>query len=129
VFAAQGQTDKAIQALEQAISLKPDDADAHYNLGVAYGQKIQRLLDQKIAAYQRAIQIRPGQAEAHYQLAIALLQKAYMSGPEEKRELLQRALAQFRLFQEYAPTDPKASSALQNIRTLEPLVTPAPAAR
>ena len=124
LFAAQGQTDKAIQALEQAAGLSPEDPDAHYNLGVAYGQKIQRMLDQKIAAYERAIRIRPGQADAHYELGLSLLQKAHLSPAEEKPDLLRKALAQFRLFHEYAPTDPRAAP---SIRALEPPQAPGPA--
>ena len=29
---------KAIEAYKQTIRLKPDDAEAHYNLGVTYGE-------------------------------------------------------------------------------------------
>jgi hypothetical protein len=41
---------------------------------------------------------------------------------EEKRALLQRALEEFRLFQQFAPQDPKAAVATHNIQVLEPQV-------
>jgi hypothetical protein len=41
---------------------------------------------------------------------------------EEKRALLQLALDEFRLFQQFAPQDSKAAAAAHNVRVLEPQV-------
>ena len=34
-----GMLDKAIQLLKHAVELKPDHAESHYNLGIAYSSK------------------------------------------------------------------------------------------
>ena len=38
-WAKKGQTDEAIRQFEETIRLKPDFAEAHYNLGTALGMK------------------------------------------------------------------------------------------
>ena len=75
-----------------------------------------------MTAYRRAFELRPTQADAHYNLGVAYIQKAQISRMEEKRSLLQLALEQFRLFQQSAPSDPKAAAAAHNIQVLEPQV-------
>ena len=49
-----------IDAYKQAIRINPDDADAHYNLGVAYGKlgKYQEAMD----AFKQAIRFNPDYA-------------------------------------------------------------------
>ena len=66
----QGKLDEAIAAYREAIRLKPDDAEAHYNLGIALSG--QGKLDEAIAEYREAIRLKPDYAEAHYNLGIAL---------------------------------------------------------
>jgi Flp pilus assembly protein TadD len=117
-----GQTDQAIEAFREAVRLRPDDADANYNLGVLIGGKIRALVDEKVQAYRRAVELRPTLADAHYSLGVAYIQKAQLSRVEEKRSLLQLALEQFRLFERFAPQDPKAATATHNIEVLEPQV-------
>ena len=60
---------EAIEAFKQAIRIKPDFAEAHYNLGVVYGDlgKYQ----EEIEAYKQAIRIKPDFAEAHVNLGVA----------------------------------------------------------
>ena len=65
-----GQLDEAIAAYHQAITDKPNYAEAHNNLGNALKNKGQ--LDEAIAAYHRAIAIKPNYAEAHSNLGNAL---------------------------------------------------------
>lgn len=65
----QGQIEDAIAEFEEAIRLDPDNALAHFNLGVAY--QYQGKLDQAVAEYQEAISIDPDYAEAHNNLGIA----------------------------------------------------------
>jgi len=55
---------------EEAVRLKPNDADAHLILGSAYA-KLGRLQD-AIPEYNEAIRLRPNFAAAHYNLGIAL---------------------------------------------------------
>jgi len=59
---------KAIEAYKQAIRIKPDDAEAHYNLGVAYGEL--GMYREAMEAYKQAIRIKPDYAEAHYNLGV-----------------------------------------------------------
>jgi tetratricopeptide (TPR) repeat protein len=117
-----GDTDQAIEAFHGVVGLRPEDADAYYNLGVVVGEKIRALVDEKVNAYRRAVELRPALADAHYHLGVAYIQKAQLSRVEEKRTLLQQALEQFRLFQQSAPQDPKAAAATHNIKVLEPQV-------
>jgi Flp pilus assembly protein TadD len=117
-----GNLDAALDAFRRTVQLRPDDADGYYNLGVIVGEKIRVLVDEKVIAYRKAAELRPGQADAHYHLGVAYIQQAQLSRGEGKRDLLQLALEQFRLFQQSAPQDPKAPAAVHNIRVLEPQV-------
>ena len=68
---SQGKLDEAIAEYRQAIRLKPDDAEAHNNLGTI-------LCDRKhdyegaIAEFREAIRLKPDDAEAHHDLGAAL---------------------------------------------------------
>jgi protein O-GlcNAc transferase len=66
----QRKIDEAVATYRQAISIKPDYVEAHYNLGVALYR--QRKFDEAIAAYSQAISIKPGLSEAHYNLGVVL---------------------------------------------------------
>jgi Flp pilus assembly protein TadD len=63
-----GQSRLAIAAFREAIQLKPDFAEAHYNLGIALAETGQ--LPDAIAAYRKAIELKPGFAEAHCNLGM-----------------------------------------------------------
>ena len=66
-----GRLDEAKESYEQAIKLKPDYNDAHYNLGITL-QKLGRLVEAK-ESYEQAIKLKPDNAEAH--LALTLIKK------------------------------------------------------
>ena len=74
-----GQTDEAIHQFQEAIRLKPHDADAHYNLGFALGRKGQS--DEAIRQFQEALKLKPDFAEARRSLAVVLASKARASQP------------------------------------------------
>ena len=59
--------DLAISAFERAIALHPDFAEAHYNLGVAFGGLHQ--IDRAAACYQKAIELKGEFVQARYNLA------------------------------------------------------------
>lgn len=62
---------EAIDAFKQAIRIKPDDAEAHYNLGVTYGKS--GMFREEKEAYKKAIRIQPDYAKAHYYLGVIYL--------------------------------------------------------
>ena len=62
-YANLGQLDAAISYYEKALSIKPNYAEAHYNLGFTF----QRLgqLDAAVRSYKKALAIKPDYAERH----------------------------------------------------------------
>ena len=60
---------EAIEALKQAIRIKPDFANAHYSLGIAYGKS--GMNKEAIEAYKQARRIKPDDANVHYNLGTA----------------------------------------------------------
>jgi Flp pilus assembly protein TadD len=69
-YAGLGQLDIAVQNYEKALSIKPDYAKAHYNLGGAL-QELDKLHD-SAKSYKNAIALEPENAKAHNNLAIVL---------------------------------------------------------
>ncbi len=61
---AASDVEEEIEACKQAIRIKPDYAEAHINLGVAYVEL--SMNKEAIEAYKQAIRINPDNAEAHY---------------------------------------------------------------
>ena len=70
VFFSHGKLNEAVAAYRQAISVKPDFAEAHSNLGNALSE--QSRFDEAVAAYRQAISIKPDYAEAHSNLGVVL---------------------------------------------------------
>ena len=62
---------EAVSRYKQAIQANPNNAEAHNNLGIAYGEL--RRYTEAIAAYKQAIRIKPDYARAHYNLGVAYL--------------------------------------------------------
>ena len=72
--------DGAIADYEKAIELKPDYAEAYYDLGNAY--RAGGNLDRSIADYDKAIQLKPDYAEAQTNLNSLLELKKKTSTPQ-----------------------------------------------
>jgi len=68
-----GNVDEAIRCYKQAITIDPNNAPAHNNLGSIYG--ILGMLDDAIVEYQKAIAIDPDYTLAHNNLARAYRQQ------------------------------------------------------
>ena len=66
----QGQIAEALACYQRAVQLKPDYAEAHYNLGTAL--QAQGQIAEALACYQRALQLKPDFAEAHNNLGTIL---------------------------------------------------------
>ena len=69
-YAGLGQLDIAVQNYEKALSIKPDYAKVHYNLGSAL-QELGKLHD-SVKSYENSIALEPENAQAHNNLAIVL---------------------------------------------------------
>ena len=65
-----GKIKEAIECYKKAISIKPDYAEAHNNIGNAFHD--QGKLKEAIGAYNSAISIKPDYAEAYCHMGIAL---------------------------------------------------------
>ncbi len=59
----------AAAILQKAVAVKPDFADAHYNLGNAFME--QGLIDAAIASYVQSIALQPGFLKAHFNIGNA----------------------------------------------------------
>jgi len=64
--ALQMQGKDALPVFQKVAHLQPDDAEAHFNLGVV--QRNQGQFDAAIASYRRAVALRPDYTEAHINL-------------------------------------------------------------
>jgi tetratricopeptide (TPR) repeat protein len=65
-----GDRDQAIGLLQTATGRHPNDAQAHYNLGVVY--QAGGNLDAALPCFRRAGDLEPGSADAHYNIATTL---------------------------------------------------------
>ena len=65
-----GQLDAAIYSYKQAISFKPDNAEAFYNMGIAL--KEQGKVEEAVEAYNKAILLKPDYAVAYNNMGNAL---------------------------------------------------------
>ncbi len=92
-------------------------AEAHYELGVMYHERVFESLDLAIAEYERAVRLKPDYAEAHYNLALSYHSKAKL-GTDDKT-LYRKALAEYKLYLKYNPQGDLAAKAKQNIKAVE----------
>jgi len=79
-----GQLDGAAKMFEAAVSIKPDYAEAHFNLGV-----ILKALGQDVAAvesYKKAVAITPNYPDAHNNLGTALHELGHLEASIESLE-------------------------------------------
>jgi tetratricopeptide (TPR) repeat protein len=106
VYSAQNDAQKAVAALQEAVLLRPDFAEAWSDLGLARRATLNDA--GALAAYKRAVQLRPTDAVAQYRLgaeylrdgqphaAVEHLEQAYHLNPGDQSTLnsLQSALRQ-----------------------------------
>ncbi|MEK7220962.1 MAG: tetratricopeptide repeat protein [candidate division NC10 bacterium] len=110
----------AVSAGAQDGAKAPDrrmQAEAHYELGVMYHERVFESLDQAIAEYEQAVKLKPDYAEAHYNLALSYHTKAKLG--TDDRTLYRKALAEYKLYLKYSPQGDLAAKAKQNIRAVE----------
>jgi tetratricopeptide (TPR) repeat protein len=101
--------------------VKPPDrqmqAEAHYELGVMYHERVFTSLDQAIAEYEKSVKMKPDYAEAHYNLALSYHTKAKL-GTDDKA-LYRKAVAEYKLYLKYSPQGELANKAKQNLKVVE----------
>ena len=101
--------------------VKPPDrrmqAEAHYELGVMYHERVVESLDQAIGEYEKAVKVRADYPEAHFNLALSYHTKAKL-GTDDK-VLYRKAVAEYKLYLKYSPQGDLAAKAKQNIRAVE----------
>ena len=87
-YKAIGRLDAALKSFEKTVALKPDYADAHYNLGIVF-MDLNRL-DAALNCYKKALTIKPDYAEAHNNLGATFKALQQLDGAIKSYE---RALA------------------------------------
>ena len=65
-----GKLEKAVRSYRKALTIKPDYADAYYNMGNAL--KDQRKLEEAVEAYTKALIVKPNHAEAYNNMGTAI---------------------------------------------------------
>jgi tetratricopeptide (TPR) repeat protein len=96
---------------------KATTAEAHYELGVSYHERMFADLDQAIAEYEQAIKLRGDFADAHYHLGLSYHTKAKLS--VDDKLLYRKALKEYKSYLQYLPKGPLAEKARQNIKAVE----------
>ena len=85
--------DKAVELFSKAIELQPNNAEAHYLLGLAYGDLAQRsnivkqasLAKKTKAEFERAVELDPNYTDARFMLInFYLLAPGFMGGGDDK---------------------------------------------
>lgn len=92
-------------------------AEAHYELGVVYHERLFSDLDQAIAEYEQAVKLRSDFAEAHYHLGLSYHTKAKLVSDD--KTLYKKALKEYKLYLKYQPKGSLAEKARQNIKAVE----------
>lgn len=92
-------------------------AEAHYELGLSYHERMFADLNQAIAEYEQAVKLRSDFAEVHYHLGLSYHTKAKL-GVDDK-VLYRKALQEYKLYLKYLPKGPLAGKARQNIKVVE----------
>lgn len=114
-YAKSGQTDKAVEAYNQAAQADPTDAARYYfNEGAVLTNTGK--VDEAVAAFDKAIQADPTKADAYYWKGINLMGKATTKG--DKMEAPPGTAEAFNKYLELAPTGPMAEPAKQMLASI-----------
>ena len=108
---------KSPAAERKPIADRSTTAEAHYELGVFYHERMFADLDQAIAEYEQAVKLKDDFAQAHYHLGLSYHTKAKL-GVDEKA-LYKKALREYRLYLKLLPKGQLAEKARQNIKAVE----------
>ena len=111
VLQQQNKLEEAIEAYSKALSIKPDYAEAYYNMGIALQQ--QNKLEEAIEASNKALSIKPEYAEAYNNIGVALQDQSKV---DEAIEAYNKALS---IKPDYAEAYYNMGVALQQQNKLE----------
>ena len=100
-----GAVDDMILELRRAIAERPQDADAHYNLAIAYLYR--RMFTEAAGALKTVVELTPDYADAWERLGLALI----------KLQRLDEALAPLRKALELDPGREKVARAIRSIES------------
>lgn len=121
VFALQGSSfaleGKSPEAERKPAANRATTAEAHYELGVSYHERMFADLDQAIAEYEQAVKLRGDFAEAHYHLGLSYHTKAKLT--DNDKVLYRKALKEYKLYLQYLPKGSLAEKARQNMKAVE----------
>lgn len=92
-------------------------AEAHYELGVFYHERMFADLDQAITEYEQAVKLKNDFAQAHYHLGLSYHTKAKL-GLDDKA-MYRKALKEYKLYLKLLPKGQLAEKARQNIKAVE----------
>jgi tetratricopeptide (TPR) repeat protein len=113
-YQAFGQLDAAVRSYEQALAIKPDYAEAHYNLGFTLKELGQ--LEVAVKSFEQALAIKPDYAEAHYNLGNTLKELGQLEAAVKSHE---KALA---IKPDYAELHYNLGNTLKDLGQLEEVV-------
>jgi tetratricopeptide (TPR) repeat protein len=103
---------RAMDAIEKASLLAPNDANIWYNLGVLYGQN--NNLEKGISALEKTVMLKPDYRDAHYGLGLFYHQKA-LQGTVQNPALQEKATAQMQYILDHiSPKDPGALKSIED---------------
>ena len=83
-----GRFDQSLEAYNKALAIKPDYAEAYYNMAIALQER--GMLEEAIEAYNKALAIKPDYAKAYYNMGVALKEQGKL---KEAIEACNKALA------------------------------------
>lgn len=96
---------RALEAIEKAADLSPNDANVFYNLGVLYGQN--NNIEKGIRALEKTVKLKPDYRDAHYALGLFYHE---MKDPVFQK----KAIAEMNYILSIFPSDTQALESLKN---------------
>ena len=75
-----GRLTESLSAQRRSVELSPQDAEAHYNLGITLSEVGRN--DEAKTSYQKSIALKPDSAEAHFNLGNTLIELGELGGAE-----------------------------------------------
>jgi tetratricopeptide (TPR) repeat protein len=92
-------------------------AQAHFDLGLMYHERLFESLDNAIAEYEKAVRVKPDYAEAQYYLGLSYHTKAKLRSND--KALYRKAVAAYKRYLKYEPRGQLAAQARQHIRVVQ----------